>query len=38
MIFFQNVREFDADILGMTEGSFEIEVFDVEADEFRAGA
>ena len=36
--FVWNVGQFDADILGMTKGSFKIEVFDVEADEFHTGA
>ena len=30
------VREFDFDILMMTEGNFKVEVLDVEAGEFRA--
>ena len=36
--FIRNVGEFDADILRMIEESFEIEVSDVEADEFCAWA
>ena len=36
--FVQNVREFDADILRMIKESFKIEVFNVKAVEFYAGA
>ena len=35
--FVTNVSEFDADAPGMIEGSFEVEVADVETDEFFTG-
>ena len=36
--FFGYVKEFNFDILMMTEGHFKVEVPDVKAGEFRAGA